>query len=121
MIGDMRPKVAEWERLSNDPSALERKAREIREEQSREKIREVALAVFGPDFKPGYFEVAPTYGGYDQLVTGYYDYGGGYRALHITPGENVYRHYRWHGGNSFFRYLHEKGTRHHRVYFPFRS
>lgn len=90
MIGDMRPKVAEWERLSNDPDALDRKASEIREEQSREKIKEVALAVFGPDFKPGYFEVAPTYGGYNQLVTGYYDYGGGYRALHITPGGNVY-------------------------------
>ena len=69
VIQEYRPKVKEYDKLISDPDALERKAKEIREQQSRQRIMEVVLAALGPDFKPEYFESLPTYGGYDELVT----------------------------------------------------
>ena len=93
VIQEYRPKVAEYEKLINDPDALERKAKEIREQQSRQRIMEVVLAALGPDFKPEHFESAPAYGGYDELVTGHYEYGGDYRALQICPSGSVFSTY----------------------------
>ena len=90
MIQDYRPKVEEYDNLINDPDALERKAREIREQQAHKRIMEIVLAALGPDFKPEYFESVPTHDGYDELVTGHYEYGGDYCALQICPNGSVY-------------------------------
>ena len=78
-------------KLSESVTCLH-KAKEIREQQSRQRIMEVVLAALGPDFKPEYFESLPTYGGYDELVTGHYEYGGDYRALQICPSGSVSAH-----------------------------
>ena len=53
---------------------------------------EVVLAALGPDFKPEYFESLPTYGGYDELVTGHFEYGGDYKALQICQEEAFSAH-----------------------------
>ena len=90
VIQEYRPKVKEYDKLISDPDALERKAKEIREQQSRQRIMEVVLAALGPDFKPECFESLPTYGGYDELVTGHFEYGGDYKALQICPGGSVF-------------------------------
>lgn len=90
VIQEYRPKVKEYDKLIRDPDALERKAKEIREQQSRQRIMEVVLAALGPDFKPEYFESLLTYGGYDELVTGHFEYGGDYKALQICPGGSVF-------------------------------
>ena len=83
----------EYDKLINDPDALERKAREIREQQAHKRIMEIVLAALGPDFKPEHFESVPTYDGYDELVTGHYKYGGDYCALQICPNGSVYSTY----------------------------
>lgn len=93
MIQEYRPKVKEYDKLIRDPEALERKAKEVREQQSRERIMEVVLAALGPDFKPDHFESAPALGGYDELVTGHFEYGGDYKALQICPNGSVYSTY----------------------------
>jgi len=93
MIQEYRPKVKEYDKLIRDPEALERKAKEVREQQSRKRIMEIALAALGPDFKPDHFESAPAYGGYDELVTGHFEYGGDYKALQICPNGSVYSTY----------------------------
>lgn len=93
MIQEYRPKVEEYDKLIRDPEALERKAKEVREQQSRKRILEIALAALGPDFKPDHFETAPAYGGYDELVTGHFEYGGDYRALQICPSGKVFSTY----------------------------
>ena len=93
VIQEYRPKVKEYDKLISDPDALERKAKEIREQQSHKRILEIALAALGPDFKPDYFEAAPAYGGYDELVTGHFEYGGDYRALQICPSGKVFSTY----------------------------
>ena len=93
MIQEYRPKVEEYDKLIRDPEALERKAKEVREQQSRKRILEIALAALGPDFKPDHFESAPAYGGYDELVTGHFEYGGDYRALQICPSGKVFSTY----------------------------
>ena len=93
VIQEYRPKVKEYDKLISDPDALERKAKEIREQQSRQRIMEVVLAALGPDFKPEYSESLPTYGGYDELVTGHFEYGGDYRALQICPSGSVFSTY----------------------------
>ena len=93
MIQEYRPKVEEYDKLIRDPEALERKAKEVREQQSRKRILEIALAALGPDFKPDHFEAAPAYGGYDELVTGHFEYGGDYRALQICPSGKVFSTY----------------------------
>lgn len=93
VIQEYRPKVEEYDKLISDPDALERKANEIREQQSRERIMEVVLAALGPDFKPDHFESAPALGGYDELVTGHFEYGGDYKALQICPNGSVYSTY----------------------------
>lgn len=93
MIQEYRPKVDEYDKLINDPDALERKAKEIREQQAHKRIMEIVLAALGPDFKPEHFESVPTYGGYDELVTGHYKYGGDYCALQICPSGSVYSTY----------------------------
>lgn len=93
MIQEYRPKVDEYDKLINDPDALERKAREIREQQAHKRIMEIVLAALGPDFKPEHFESVPTYDGYDELVTGHYKYGGDYCALQICPNGSVYSTY----------------------------
>ena len=93
VIQEYRPKVAEYDKLINDPDALERKAKEIREQQSRKRIVEIVLAALGPDFKPEHFESAPAHGGYDELVTGHFEYGGDYRALQICPSGSVFSTY----------------------------
>ena len=90
MIQEYRPKVEEYDKLIGDPDALERKAKEVRQEQSRKRIMEIVLAALGPDFKPDHFESAPAYGGYDELVTGHFEYGGDYRALQICPSGKVF-------------------------------
>lgn len=93
VIQEYRPKVEEYDKLISDPDALERKANEIREQQFRERIMEVVLAALGPDFKPDHFESAPALGGYDELVTGHFEYGGDYKALQICPNGSVYSTY----------------------------
>jgi hypothetical protein len=93
MIQEYRPKVEEYDKLIGDPDALERKAKEVRQEQSRKRIMEIVLAALGPDFKPDHFESAPAYGGYDELVTGHFEYGGDYRALQICPSGKVFSTY----------------------------
>lgn len=93
VIQEYRPKVEEYDKLISDPDALERKANEIRKQQSRERIMEVVLAALGPDFKPDHFESAPALGGYDELVTGHFEYGGDYKALQICPNGSVYSTY----------------------------
>ena len=93
MIQEYRPKVEEYDKLIRDPEALERKAKEVREQQSRKRILEIVLAALGPDFKPDHFEAAPAYGGYDELVTGHFEYGGDYRALQICPSGKVFSTY----------------------------
>lgn len=93
MIQEYRPKVDEYDKLINDPDTLERKAREIREQQAHKRIMEIVLAALGPDFKPEHFESIPTYDGYDELVTGHYKYGGDYCALQICPNGSVYSTY----------------------------
>lgn len=93
MIQDYRPKVDEYEKLINDPDALERKAREIREQQAHKRILEIVLAALGHNFKPEHFESVPTYDGYDKLVTGHYEPGGDYCALQICPNGSVYSTY----------------------------
>lgn len=93
MIQEYRPKVEEYDKLIRDPEALERKAKEVREQQSRKRILEIALAALGPDFKPDHFESAPAYGGYDELVTGHFEHGGDYNALQICPNGSVYSTY----------------------------
>ena len=93
MIQEYRPKVEEYDKLIRDPEALERKAKEVREQQSRKRILEIALAALGPDFKPDHFESAPAYGGYDELVTGHFEHGGDYKALQICPNGSVYSTY----------------------------
>ena len=93
MIQEYRPKVEEYDKLIRDPEALERKAKEVREQQSRKRILEIALAALGPYFKPDHFETAPAYGGYDELVTGHFEYGGDYRALQICPSGKVFSTY----------------------------
>ena len=93
MIQEYRPKVEEYDKLIRDPEALERKAKEVREQQSRKRILEIALAALGPDFKPDHFESAPAYGGSDELVTGHFEYGGDYRALQICPSGKVFSTY----------------------------
>ena len=54
---------------------------------------EIVLAALGPDFKPDHFESAPAYGGSDELVTGYFEYGCDYRALQICPSGKVFSTY----------------------------
>ena len=93
VIQEYRPKVKEYDKLINDPDALERKAREIREQQAHKRIMEIVLAALGPDFKPEHFESVSTYDGYDELVTGHYKYGGDYCALQICPNGSVYSTY----------------------------
>ena len=93
MIQEYRSKVEEYDKLIGDPDALERKAKEIRQQQSRKRILEIALAALGPDFKPDHFESAPAYGGYDELVTGHFEHGGDYKALQICPNGSVYSTY----------------------------
>lgn len=93
MIQEYRPKVEEYDKLIRDPEALERKAKEVREQQSRKRILEIVLAALGPDFKPDHFESAPAYGGYDELVTGHFEHGGDYKALQICPNGSVYSTY----------------------------
>ena len=39
------------------------------------------------------FGSLPTYGGYDELVTGHFEYGGDYKALQICPGGSVFSTY----------------------------
>ena len=84
---------AGYDKLIRDPEALERKAKEVREQQSRKRILEIAIAALGPDFKSDHFESAPAYGGYDELVTGHFEYGGDYKALLICPNGSVYSTY----------------------------
>ena len=84
---------AGYDKLIRDSEALERKAKEVREQQSRKRILEIAIAALGPDFKPDHFESAPAYGGYDELVTGHFEYGGDYKALLICPNGSVYSTY----------------------------
>lgn len=93
MIQEYRPKVEEYDKLIGDPDALERKAKEVRQQQSRKRIMEIVLAALGPDFKPDHFESAPAYVGYDELVTGNFEYGGDYRALQICPSGKVFSTY----------------------------
>lgn len=93
MIQEYRPKVEEYDKLIGDPDALERKAKEVRQQQSRKRIMEIVLAALGPDFKPDHFESAPAYVGYDELVTGHFEYGGDYRALQICPSGKVFSTY----------------------------
>ena len=93
MIQEYRPKVEEYDKLIRDPEALERKAKEVREQQSHKRILEIVLAALGPDFKPDHFEAAPAYDGYDELVTGHFEYGGDYRALQICPSGKVFSTY----------------------------
>ena len=93
VIQEYRPKVKEYDKLISSPDALERKAKEIREQQSRQRIMEVILVALGPDFKPEYFESLPTYGGYDELVTGHFEYGGDCGALQICPSAKVFSTY----------------------------
>lgn len=59
MIQEYRPKVEEYDKLIGDPDAPERKAKEVRQQQSRKRIMEIVLAALGPDFKPDHFESAP--------------------------------------------------------------
>lgn len=93
IIQEYRPKVEEYDKLIGDPDALERKAKEVRQQQSRKRIMEIVLAALGPGFKPDHVESAPAYGGYDELVTGHFEYGGDYRALQICPSGNVFSTY----------------------------
>ena len=85
--------MEEYDKLIGNPDALERKAKEVRQQQSRKRIMEIVLAALGPDFKPDHFESAPAYGGFDELVTGHFAYGGDYRALQICPSDKVFSTY----------------------------